>query len=309
MPHTEGSPNNHGVLEGRQPGGRVAGELPYVVRIPNGDWSNVMTTFDTQASSGGDRMNCVTESHQHSIERQMMFDIAHGLMPQPHQDFLRRNGYFDANGNIKFSKKFNAIRNGTTIVGNWLYIVGDDAELDSGLIPEGMFPSETNEIFDAFYDKRQVTQKMINLGREFLQWFALPWEWIGSDIPTLMFHLKQAPIQVVIPGHAILEILNKNTLMNYLDSYPPYIKEVLQNKITDALKVVVQYKTFNLGNTMIFFQVKGAPAIWQLTNEVWVGFADFAAFQRYTAGFTTKVLEIDQAEFDKIPKSTEVLKT
>ncbi len=97
--------------------------------------------------------------------------------------------------------------------------------------------------------------------------------------------------------------------MDYLDSYDPYIKERLQNTISDALKVLVNYNTINLGETMVFFQVKGSPAIWELGNEVWKGFADFAAFQRYTAGFTVKILPIDQATFDMLPKSSEVLKT
>ncbi len=176
---------NHGVIEGRQPNGLVAGELPYVVKKPTGDWTNIPTTFETQYSPGGDRMDCVTESYQHSIERIMTDDIATGLMPQSHLDFFIRNGYFDANGHIKFSKKYNAIRNGTTAQGNWLYIVADDARFTSGLIPETLLPSQTNEPFATFYDKTQITQQMINLGQEFRKWFDLPWEWIGAWRPQL----------------------------------------------------------------------------------------------------------------------------
>lgn len=324
MPHNPEITNlesfmNHGAIPGRRPGDFIAGQLPYEVKNPSADWSQYIPTNEPQndpGSPGKDRFNCVTQAHHNVVENQMMFDIQTGRMPQIHQDWLRRRGYFDDNGKINFSEGFNTITNGTIPgVGNWLYIVADDGRTN-GLIPNRLMPDDPSMPNDVYYDKRRVTQEMINLGREFLLYFSLPWEWIGNHSNTVKYHLFQAPLQVVIPGHSIVEVAiiikNMEDYAKVNDSYPPYLYEMTtphNQVISDVMKVLVQYKEIKQGVIMVFFKVKNTAAIWLLTNGVWIGFADQGAFDRYVAGRPFSIVELDQAEFDKVSRSTEVIKT
>src|SRR5689334_5708706 len=101
---------NHGVFEGRNPNGKdfVAGTLTYEIVIPDGNHLPYIPTNEPQsAGPGTERYNCVTQAHHNCIENTMMRDIALGRMPKTHQEWLRKNGYFDDNGKVNFSENFN----------------------------------------------------------------------------------------------------------------------------------------------------------------------------------------------------------
>jgi len=312
---------NHGVLkDGHRPGDRIAGELPYEVIVPNGNHTPWVPTNEPQSGSPytlTERYNCVTQANHNCIENQMNRDIIMGRMPARHKQWLADHGYFDANGSVNFSERFNSIRNGTmwnnpdpTKNGNWVNKVCEDAAKTSGLIPASMLPDIPNMPNVEYYDPTVITQEMINLGREFLQYFALPYGWVGSSRDDIKTHLLQCPLMVTRPGHEIVGIRDKTTLLLVInDSYDPFIKDLKYSNVADVMKTLIQYIIKKEGVIMVFHKIKGTTAIWQLINGVWVGFADQGAFDRYTAGHTFVVLEIDQSEFNKIPKSTEVIKT
>lgn len=311
---------NHGLIEGgHRPGDMIGAELPYEVIVPDGDHTQWVPTNEPQSVPfvpGTERFNCVTQAHHNAIENQMNRDIAMGRMPQTHVKWLQDHGYFDNNGLINFSERYSSIRNGTmwsnpdpSKNGNWVVAVTEEGYID-GLIPAQMLPDNPNMLDVEYYDPTVITQQMINIGREFKQYFSLPYGWIGTSRADIEFHLLQAPLMVTRPGHEIVGIKDKTSLILKInDSYDPYIKDLQYTRVTDVMKVLVQYIIKKEGVIMVFHKVKGSPAIWQLINGVWVGFADQGSFDRYTAGHTFVVLEIDQAEFNKIPKSTEVIKT
>ena len=319
--HDPATLDNHGLIPGgHRPGDLIAGELPYEVIVADGDHTPWIPTDEPQSVpgvSGTERFNCVTQAHHNAIENQMNRDIAKGRMPQTHYAWLLSNGYLDDFGKVNFSERFNSIRNGTmwsnpdpTKNGNWVNKVCEDGKKSSGLIPARMLPDIPSMQNTQYYDPTVITQEMINLGREFLQYFDLPYGWVGSTRTDVIFHLLQAPLMVTRPGHEIVGLKDKTSLILKInDSYKPFVKDLNYTSVMDVMKVLVQYLIKKEGIIMVFHKVKGSPAIWQAINGVWVGFADSGAFDRFTAGHTFVVLEIDQAEFNKIPKSTEVIKT
>jgi hypothetical protein len=236
---------NHGALIGRKNSDYLGGTLPYEVVVPDGDHTPWVPTNEPQSVpfvAGTDRFNCVTQAHHNTIENQMNRDIAMGRMPQTHKDFLTNHGYIDANGLVNFSERFSTLRNGTIPgVGNYLFTVAEDARQISGLIPQPMLPDVPSMPNTEYYNMNVITPEMIAMGQEFLKWFALPYEWVGTEISDLQFHLKQCSLQIVIPGHSIVEIRNQNTKMKINDSYDPYIKTKSQDSISDAMKVLVMY--------------------------------------------------------------------
>lgn len=60
---------------------------------------------------------------------------------------------------------------------------------------------------------------------------------------------------------------------------------------------------------LVFFQVKGLPTIWALVDGEWCGFADMPAFTGYQFGRPFVIVELDQAEFDKVKSNPEVFKS
>jgi len=157
-----------------------------------------------------------------------------------HLEWLNEKGYLDINGKVNFSEKYNSILNKTAeYKGNWLYKVANDVRA-SGLIPQSMLPEKVDEDWDTYYDKTQITQEMLDMGKEFLTWFESLYEWIDdTSVENLMKQLQHAPIQIVIPNHAIVEIKSKGDLMNYYDSYNPFVREKPQNKVTSYLKLII----------------------------------------------------------------------
>lgn len=300
---------NRGALAGRKPADYAIvggiGALPWQNKNDSGLWEQDAPTNEPQfdpASPGKDRFNCVTQADHNTIENQMMFDLRNGLMPQSHEQWLRDNGYFDANGKINFSERFNSIRNNTIPgVGNYVYVVLDDAR-NSGLIPASMLPDVPSMSNAEYYNPAAITQAMLDMGQEFKKRFALPWEWIGTVVADIQKHLKHAPLLTTIPGHEIVEIQNLNDLMRVNDSYPPWIYNEPQNNATDVAKQLVQYIINDeVMDKTIVFGKRNTPLRAILQEEAWIGFADVDSYNKHVAGTQVVLLWLDAAEFDKLP--------
>lgn len=243
---------NHGVLLGRNPSDFVAGTLPYEIVITNGDHLPYTPTNEPQSGipySLTERYNCVTQAHHNTVENIMMRDIELSRIPTSHQEWLKDNGYFDDTGKINFSENFNSIRNGTVWNdpdpnkrGNYVWKVCEDARKTSGLIPQRMLPDVPNMSNTEYYNPIRITQQMIDLGQQFLERFALPYEWIGNAQQDINTHLKQAPLMVTKPGHEVVGVKHKTTTyLTINDSYNPFIKDLAYAKVTDVMKVLVNY--------------------------------------------------------------------
>jgi len=220
----------------------AGGTLPFEIRLENSDWNKpeYLPTNEKQNGVNGDKLNCVTQSNHNDFEFQLNQMIAAKTISVGHLDWLNRKGYLDSNGKLNFSEKFNSILNKTAKYrGNWLYKVAEDSRIN-GLIPQSMLPEKVDEDWDTYYNIEQITREMLDLGKEFLEWFKITYEWIhDKSIANLVKQLQHAPIQIVIPNHAIVEIKSKEELMNYFDSYPPWIREKAQNKVTYYMKLLI----------------------------------------------------------------------
>lgn len=231
-----------GAFIGRGVSDFAGGSLPFEVRVKDSDWNKptYLPTEEKQYGKNGDKLNCVTQSNHNTFEFQLNQMIHEDTLPSKQSNWLKKNGYIDNNWKVNFSEKYNSILNKTALYkGNWLYIVADDAR-KNGLIPQSMLTEKVEESWGDYYKESQITDKMKKLGKEFLTLFDISYEWIDDvSIENLVKQLQHTPLQIVFPNHAVVEIKSKKKLMEYFDSYSPFVKEKKQNKITHYMKLVI----------------------------------------------------------------------
>lgn len=173
-------------------------QLQYQVNIPSGDWTPHLPENERQSDSQFDTLACVSFALVHAIETQLNFLLATSALPQTHVDFLKSNGYLNANGKVDFSERYIAkLSNTDQTKGNWPPRVAD-AINQYGLIPQSAWDFAPDMTWDEFYTA--VPQNLIAKGQEFLKYFDFNFEWVyqnppaNVDDPTLEYHLKQAPL-------------------------------------------------------------------------------------------------------------------
>ena len=131
---------------------------------------------------------------------------------------------------------------GTTPNGNWQWKVGDSIRKD-GLALEQDWPMIDNPSWDTYYTAPPI--EVINKAKDFLKDWQVNYEFIDFTKESLIKHLKQAPIQVVFPNHAVMLFATTEQVYRYFDSYLPFIKERSEGFIT-AMKLVLTKKTMKL---------------------------------------------------------------
>lgn len=264
-----------GVIEGSRPEDYVAGiqsPLPYVVNVQDGNWKKYKPTPEFQ-NGNGDRFNCVSQSGQNAIKMLLNEQIANSKISLTLYGWLKKNNYIDDNGSAQFSVRFNTILNGTIPgLGNYLYTVGDDFR-KSGLIPETMLADDNTIPVAEYFDKKVITEEMLDMGQEFLKRFQINYEWVNDrSIEKLQYHLKQSPPQIVINKgtHAVAEILQLEDTYIFWDSYLPNEKEY-PNAIppTSFLKYIITYKktmTLKIFQGDQYLVDEGSKFCWSIPN-------------------------------------------
>lgn len=212
---------NYGLIEGSRQEDFVAGTLPYEVRNESGDWTQYLPVGEWQRNNFVDTMACVTFSALNSIETQYKF-----LTGQ------ERN----------FSDRYTARMSGTTPEGNWLFRVADSIRRD-GIIDESLWPAPQNFTWETYYSTPPI--EIVDKARSFLADFMVQYEWIDVTKESLLYHLKHAPIQVTIPGHAILNFFRNEDVQKYFDSYAPFIKDRTEPFLS-AMKLVLTRKATHM---------------------------------------------------------------
>ena len=247
---------NRGVKLGMKPSDFMAGVnsgVPYFVRIESGNWNDPETlpTYETQwGSPGGDKMNCVTQSGDNTMESQLMFDRKHNTqgMTDRHWQWLKDNGFLDENGKPNINDRVCAILNGTTHDGNWLYKAADSWRGD-GIFPESLLPSDESLSWDEYYNRVLVTPEIIRIGQESKNYFEIRTEFIPATKESLLHHLKQAPIQVVFPNHAV-SCIRCPADVEFLDTYNPFIKTIPLQYLQAAMKILITPKELTMNITV-----------------------------------------------------------
>lgn len=227
--------------------------------FPPGEWQKDMAAnFETDA--------CVSFSAADSMETYGNWAIANSKWPASAVQFLRTNGYFNAdNKTLNFSDRFIARMSNTTINGNSFPNVGDTIR-HFGLVPEGAWPfpiaaveADSVDAWETYYTP--VPSYVQAMGAEFLRHFTPQYEWV--KYPGMAANLPQAltisplwigtavctpwntaaPIQGCGPGCAhgtMLGAIEAGGQADILDHYQPFVKHFAPNyDITYALRIVL----------------------------------------------------------------------
>lgn len=167
------------------------------------DWTPFESPYKDQR--GKEETNfCVTFGHHRTVSTYMNWLIASSKMPNAHMRFLTENNYL-VNGKIIFSELFSALTNGTGYDGNTQDQVASNAKIN-GLIPESMLPLDLTKTHVEIMST-QVTQAMRDMGKKFLQYFDLPYDFVTFEVyqmtddvkNQLIYHVKQSPLSLAIP--------------------------------------------------------------------------------------------------------------
>jgi hypothetical protein len=218
--------HNTGVLIGQRATDFMAGALSYEVRNPKGDWRDYLPKYEKQRDPL-ETMACVTFSNLSGCEVQTI-----------HQ----------TGAEVNYSDRFTAKMSGTTKDGNYQWAVADSIR-HHGVVLEEVYPHIQTSDWNTYY--ASIPQHIINgaIKLEY-QYEFLPIRQTALDKETLAYHLKHAPLQVIVPApypnHAVLAVHIEGDTVWYLDTYPMFLKKMHYSKITSALKGVLTIKKNNM---------------------------------------------------------------
>jgi len=210
---------NTGVLLGQKftdwVSGKVSG-VKYEVVNSSGDWRPYVPTGEKQYYDTFDTLNCTSYSNNNAAEIQLKY----------------YTGY-----EFNFSDRALGELAGNTTQGNYLYKPAD-ASRQYGRILEQDWPDDAGgDNWNSYYQgvPLNVLDKAL--------FFQESYEWVGTDRTTLRYHLKQAPIQIVIGTstllHAVVLLKADSFGLYYFDSYSPWIKKTTQVPVS-ALKLITK---------------------------------------------------------------------
>ena len=214
---------NHGVLLGNRETdwgfAGAASQIVYKEELPSGDWTLYLPEGSSQwFTNGFDALDCVSESATNIISA--LYHFKTGVKK-------------------KFSPRFTAVMSGTTKQGNYLWKVGDSIRKD-GVVEISFWSPIDNPTWDTYYIPPTI--EIINKAKEFLKDWEVQYEVIDFTRESLLKHIKQSPLQVVIPGHAVMNFLTTDQIYKYFDSYNPWIKERSEGFVF-AQKYILNKKT------------------------------------------------------------------
>ena len=193
----------------------LAGTIPYEVVLQSGDWRPYLPVGEKQKNPT-ETMSCVTQSNLSDLEIQEKQQTGH----EPN-----------------WSDRFIAKLSGTTHSGNKLDVVANTVR-NIGLVKESVWPAPQGLTWDQYYSS--IPQSVIDQA----EYREILFESITPVETELLYHLKQCPIQVVIPepnpNHAVVLVHIENGLAYYFDSYSPFLKTIAINKLHAALKIVLK---------------------------------------------------------------------
>lgn len=215
---------NHGIILGQRPQDYMAGAFTFISygeRNPSGDWRPYLPVKEIQYGKE-DSLSCVSFSAANALEVQ----IKH----QTGQE-------------INFSDRWLAKMSGTTREGNWLYKVGDTVR-KFGMVLETDYPTSPNYTFDQYHADipEPLYSELIEKGKAFLRQWDVKTEFVPATKEAMLKHIKHAPLQIVLPGHAILNFLCEQDVVNYFDTYAPHEKKAPYANVEAAYKYVLTPK-------------------------------------------------------------------
>lgn len=270
---------NHGVILGRKEGDYIAGKVSSVIwenRNPSGDWTPYLPPGEWQRSLTSpiaDTMSCVTYSALNSIETQEKF-----LTGQQ----------------VDYADRWTAKRSGTTEDGNRLSNVAETIRQE-GLVLESEYPDSDYHSWAEYMKNipEPLSSQLLAKGKKWLAKWEIKYEWVAVNKTSFLHELQHAPLQIVIPGHAVLNFYSPNDVIKYFDSYEPFLKQTYYANVQDALKIVLTLK-----KKMIIYKQKGNPTLYFPVGTILVPFStDYVTYLKDFSAAT--IIELDTGEFIK----------
>ena len=296
----------------------------------NGNWKPFRVTDEQQIGLYFDTNSCTDFGYANSVEEQVTYLIDTKQLAGNALTWFQDNGYFDENGKFNISDRFNAILAGTTAEGNYINNPWE-ASRQYGMLPEKDLPSRLKDRapwdFDDWINPKSITQAMRDKALESKKYLQVAYEWIGTDTASLEYHLKQAPVCILIPvcspwnttdiiqacsvgaGHlVVLDGIIPGIYLNIFDSYNPCDKRLAYNyNIRAAIKGIVEIVSNPLINldTMII-QKQDDKKLYAVVGQTLIEFDNWEAYQKDFTGAPIK--KISQEEFNKYKIAIEKIK-
>lgn len=202
---------NTGVIIEQKPQDWAAGQIPYEVLNPSGDWTQYLPSAENQYTHKIDTMACVTFSCLNVIETQYKF----------------RTGK-----EINFSDRFIAKLSGTTANGNSVQRVLD-AINTYGLVLEEEWPTDLEMTWDEYY--AEIPPEVLAKANKNIK---VQYEFHFPGSTDYARELKHLPLEMILeagnPYHSV-EMVNTT---EQFDHYPPNLRP--QKSIYVATKILVK---------------------------------------------------------------------
>ena len=279
-------PEPNGIRETDYVAGKASG-IEFEDRVSDTNHTPYLPDEERQHINGVETMSCVTFSALNDCEIGGNYLLAHNRFSDEARTFFLNHGYI-VNGKFNFSDKFIAILSGTTKDGNYLTKVLDTIRT-VGLIPESMLPAGNPKTFEEYHNPAQITQAMLDLGKESLKYLLVQYEWVyipemakGETIDQLhsriYTQMRQAPFQLAKNGHAtaLYMAVYKNKWGQFETYNPfrrelpwttplPYIMKIVvsprseytEQEIADAKRLTLAFRKVNKTEYLLRYHANG----------------------------------------------------
>lgn len=209
---------NTGVFIGQKSTDYVAGKvggLNYEIVNPEGDWRPYVVLGEPQSFPNFDSFGCTGFANNNTAEIQLKFYTGH---------------------EFNFSDEALNYLADCSPTGNYVYKPADWARKNGRILQESW--TIVNPPSWIEYHKpvpQDVQSKSIKFNESY--------EWVDTSRTSLDFHLKQAPLLLIIGAgsfnHNVVAVKANNTGIWYFDSYDPWLKVTTQTPLS-ALKLIVK---------------------------------------------------------------------
>lgn len=255
---------NHGILlSDPRPNDYILGGRTFVPNVRAiSDWSKLLPLGESQRSAVTDMMDCVTFSAVHCIETQINEDIESGLYQQEALDYFQEAGYLQ-DGKFRASPRYNAVMNGTTFQGQYMYVAGDglrtptpasSPSVGHGLLPDIDMPLTPNMTWAEYYT--QPTAEQIAKAKKIYDWMSIAYQWVPTD--KIKEAIPNSPVQIAVtccpgwntdapvnactgPCEHLVMAYDMDDLTSILDHYSPFLKKLAPTyHIFSSMQYVVE---------------------------------------------------------------------
>ena len=198
----------------------TAGDIPYDVRIPSGNWKKYLPGGQIQRIGSLESMNCTAYAVTNGIDTQLTYLYKSNKLSKEQRSFLEDNSYV-IDGKIKTSPRFLGILAGTTRKGNYLYKPAQAAH-KSGVIPYALLPFDEEMSWENYYDFDGNEENLRAIGLRFKELFNVEYEVIYSSMSgpkhnddrraAIRHHLRHAPLQIAAstcPGWSTANVVER----------------------------------------------------------------------------------------------------